>query len=268
MPKHCPTCGSTNPDDGFWCVHCNQKLTDSITINTKRPEDTRYASRTIFISGGLDTNMEPSYHHGKSVYGFTLGAIIGIAVIIAYCTISIDVDFSGINCKINNDFWFEGSYLNTSDGWSFTMNKVKDYTLNGIVLGLKTYTKNDYPYRPINIFSPIDLVIGIDDVAEHPEKYPFSIRYEYRGYWCTINGLTIVESEYMKTHMGNNHIIPHNQLVLNQLKNISINDYVVIEGSLVNLYGSRGGEQYYWTTDTQIGNYNCEIILVDNLIIE
>jgi hypothetical protein len=148
------------------------------------------------------------------------------------------------------------------------MNKVKDYTLTGIVLGLKTYTKNDFPYRPINIFSPIDLVIGVDDVAEHPEKYPFSIRYEYRGYWCTIKGLTVAESEYMKTHMGNNHIIPHNQLVLNQLKNISINDQVVIDGSLVNLYGSRGSEQYYWTTDTQIGNYNCEIILVDNLIVE
>ncbi|EMR74707.1 hypothetical protein MBGDF03_00994 [Thermoplasmatales archaeon SCGC AB-540-F20] len=68
--------------------------------------------------------------------------------------------------------------------------------------------------------------------------------------------------------MGNNHIIPHNEKVLNELQNISINDNVVIEGSLVNLYGTRGDQNYYWNTDTQIGNFNCEIILVDIITIK
>jgi len=200
-----------------------------------------------------------------SFIGFSLGGLIALAVITVFVSFSIDFDFNGINCNINDDFWFEGKYLNTSDGWTFTMNKIKDYTLNGIVLGLKSYSKNDFPYRPINIFSPIDLVIGIDDVANNPEKYPYSLRYEYRGYWVTFQGQSTVETEYMKTHMGNNHIIPHNEMVLNELKNVGINDIIFIEGSLVSLYGSRGDETYYWTTDTQIGNFNCEIILVDDI---
>lgn len=68
--------------------------------------------------------------------------------------------------------------------------------------------------------------------------------------------------------MGNNHIIPHNEQVLYQLQNVSINDNVLIEGNLVNLYGTRGDENYHWTTDTQIGNYDCEVILVDEMTIE
>jgi hypothetical protein len=68
--------------------------------------------------------------------------------------------------------------------------------------------------------------------------------------------------------MGYNHIIPHNEYVLYELENISINDCVIVKGSLVNLYGIRGNEKYNWNTDTTIGNFACEVILVDELVIE
>jgi hypothetical protein len=135
------------------------------------------------------------------------------------------------------------------------------------VLGLKTYKKSDSPYRPINIFSPIDLVIGIEDIKENPDDYPYSISYVYRGYWLTYQNANAANYEYMRTHMGNNHIIPHNENVLNQLSNISIKDCCIIKGSIVNLYGSRGNEYYTWDSDTNIGNYDCEIILVDEISI-
>ncbi len=268
MSKHCPKCGTRNPEDGFWCKYCNSKITQTISVQNTEPTSINSIHYNEKSNRSSYVYSNQPHRYGVSFIGFSLGGLIALAVIITVASLNLDFDFSGINCKINDDFWFEGNYLNTSDGWTFTMNKIKDYSLNGIVLGLKTYSKNDIPYRPINIFSPIDLVIGIDDVADNPDKYPYSVRYEYRGYWVSFQGQNAGEAEYMKTHMGNNHIIPHNEIVLNQLKNISINDIVFIDGSLVSLYGSRGDEKHYWTTDTQIGNYNCEIILVDEITLK
>jgi hypothetical protein len=74
--------------------------------------------------------------------------------------------------------------------------------------------------------------------------------------------------QYFKSHTGNNHLIPHNEEVLNMMQNISLYDHVFIEGSLVNLYGERGDQTIFRPTDTHIGNSACEAILVDELIIK
>ena len=268
MLKQCPDCGTENSEDQFWCKNCNAKLVGTISSQKKEAVTSESLYMKRKASHGSYLNVEKTQRYGIKIFIFIVVGLVLITMIAAYVSLSIEFDFSGINCKINEDFWFEGNYLNTSDGWTFTMNKVKDYTLDGIVLGLKTYSKNDFPYKPINIFSPIDLVIGIEDVKNNPDKYPYAITYQYRGYWVTFQGGSAAVSDYMRTHMGNNHIIPHNEKVLNELKNISIKDVVVIEGSLVNLYGTRGDQNYYWNTDTQIGNFNCEIILVDVITIK
>lgn len=268
MSIRCTNCGTDNSEDDFWCKNCNKNLVKNFPsqmIETEAPEST-YISNTELQNSPLDFYKTRRY--GIKFLIFVVVGIILITVIAAYVSLNVDFNFGGINCKINEDFWFEEKYLNTSDGWTFTMNKVKDYTLNGIVLGLKLYNKNEFPYRPINIFSPIDLVIGVDDVKLNPEKYPYTISYFYRGYLVKFQSKNAAESEYMKTHMGNNHIIPHNETVLSKLQNISINDNVIIEGSLVSLYGTRGDQNYQWNTDTKIGNYDCEIILVDRIILE
>ena len=264
MSKYCCQCRAENPDYALWCINCNAKLVEKLQIqhesDVKPNQNHRFPPKGDYIS----------YKPPKKRFLKTF-AIISISVIIFIATISylgwrVVSDFSGINCQINEDFWFEGNKLITYDGWTFTMTKLQDYTLDGIVLGLKTYSKNDFPYKPINIFSPIDLVIGIDDVKDNPDNYPFSISYSYRCYWATCSG-SAEDCNYLKTHMGNNHIIPHNESVLNELNNISINCHVLINGSLVNLYGTRGNDYYTWNSDTRIGNYDCEIILVDEIII-
>ncbi len=177
--------------------------------------------------------------------------------------------FAGINCHINEDFWFEGQYLNTSEGWSFELTKVKDYTLTGRILAIKTYTWYDTPYDPCNIFSPIDLVIGTDDVQNHPDKYDYSIAsFSQRAVSWYLDYDDISEYYYFQSHTGNNHIIPHNAEVLDILThNLSVGDSIILEGSLVDLYGINGDQYWTWTTDTQIGNYDCEIILLDSITI-
>jgi hypothetical protein len=175
------------------------------------------------------------------------------------------VGFDGINAQINEDFWFEGNMLYTSDGWSFTMTKVQDYSIDCIVLAFKTYSKNEVPYRPINMFSPIDLYVGIDDLKENVDDYPYEVTsYHDRVGYTKFNGGN-ADWSYFRAHSTNIHIIPHNKEVFNGLRNISLHDLIILEGSLVNLYGTRGDQNYYWNTDTTIGNYDCEVMLVDSI---
>jgi hypothetical protein len=142
------------------------------------------------------------------------------------------------------------------------MTKVKDYILDGRVLGLRTYSSG-FSSEPVDVFSPVDFYIGVDDVKDDPDKYAYSISYRYRVAFVKSN----VEPSYFFAHSGNNHIIPHNQEVLDELRNISVKDCVYIEGSLVNLRGTRNGQTIFWGTGDRIGNNHCEIILVDHVAV-
>jgi len=204
----------------------------------------------------------------KKIVVIFITIIIIFALVAIYLILTKGPDFEGISCKINEDFWFEEEKLITSDGWTFTMTKVKDYTLDGKVLAFNIYHKNEVPYRPINTFSPIDLYIGIDNVKNNPDNYPITITsFKDRYVLADFYGDSSSDWTYFKNHVGNNHIIPHNQEVLYELDNITINDCVIIDGSLVDLYGTKGDQYYHWNTDTNIGDFNCEIILVDNITI-
>ncbi len=148
------------------------------------------------------------------------------------------------------------------------MDKVKDYTLDGTVLALNKYNRYDYPYDPCNIFCPIDRLIGIGDVKDNIKNYDYTITsFSNRQVYWYLRYDDISDYNYFKSHTGNNHIIPHKEEVLEMLDNISVKDNLLIKGSLVNLYGTRGDETLYRPTDTHIGNFDCEVILVDELTI-
>lgn len=270
MVKYCPKCKSKNYEDEFWCVNCNTRLVEKSSGESKRPVPFQNVQQNQQVQPRSYSPVQETQNRWKKILAFAIIISINVSVIIVIASSGglNTSSFSGINCKINEDFWFEGDKLITSDGWTFTITEVKDYTLDGIVLGLKTYEKNNLPYRPINTFSPIDILIGIDDVKNNPDKYPFTItsfRDRY-AYWM-FNGDLTTDYNYFKTHTGNNHIIPHNEEVLHELSNLSENDHVIIEGSLVNLYGTKGDQYYRWDTDTGIGNFKCEVILVDSITI-
>jgi hypothetical protein len=268
----CNNCGAFNSPKSFWCQQCSQKLDHNYNQTFGFKEK---GSNDIIFK--LATQKNPVKEHSRSlVAGFTGG--IRIAVFLFTCIIILlngsSVSFftptlNPINCKINDDFWFNDTNLYTDDGWVFEITKVKDYTLDGIVLATKTYSRYDTPLRPINIFSPIDLFIGIDNIVENPIQYTFSISsFSDRYIFWTWQGQDWNNYEYFKSHTGNNHIIPQSPQVLEILKNnITIKSHIVIEGCLVNLYGENGNQYYTWNTDTQIGNHNCEIILVENIVI-
>jgi ribosomal protein L40E len=165
--------------------------------------------------------------------------------------------------EINVDYWFNGNEIITTDGWTFTVSKVQEFSYTARVLGYQIYNKDDQMYNPTETFSQIDIFLGFEDLIDNPDKYPYTIiSYFYRGVYCDYKG-----SDYFSTHCTNTHIIPHSATVLNKLKTISLDDVVTMSGYYVNVHGTHknGRTTYSWTTDTVVGNHNCEIILLDSI---
>ncbi|KYK22236.1 hypothetical protein AYK24_02480 [Thermoplasmatales archaeon SG8-52-4] len=264
MVKYCPYCKSENHDDAFWCRSC-EKIIVKVHAETNN-------TSTEDKNNQLENNSSlKSFKHYENRFTKFIIIIYVIAMVVTalfiYYSVTKGSDFSGINCKINEDFWFEEDKIITNDGWTFTMDKVQDYTLNGVVLALKKYNMYDYPYDPCNIFCPIDLLIGIGDVKDNTENYDYTITsFDNRQVYWYLRYDDVSDYNYFKSHTGNNHIIPHNEEALNMLQNISVKDNLLIKGSLVNLYGTRGDETLLRPTDTHIGNFACEVILVDEII--
>ena len=177
-------------------------------------------------------------------------------------------DFSDIG-QMNDDYWFEGNTIKTNTGWTFTINEVMDCSYTAKVLDYYVYNKDNVIYQPCELFSQVDIFFGFDDLIDHPEKYPYRVvSHFYRGVYVECSGSSQA-SNYFMSHCTNTHIIPHSQQVINTLMTIQKGDIVEISGSYVNVFGQQTGSrtQYSWTTDTVIGNSNCEIILLDNIII-
>jgi hypothetical protein len=266
MVKICSNCGTENPDGAFWCSYCENILINDSVLEQKIPEENRR-----HLLEQQDNYRSFDSYEKRAIKLFVIGFLIIIAFICVflYFSLTIGSDFNWIDCKFNEDFWFEEDKIITDDGWTVTMDRVRDYTLDGIVLALNTYDRHDSPYDPCNIFCPIDLFIGVDDVKANPENYDYSITSFCNRKVCWYMRYdNFADYSYFKSHTGNNHLIPHNEDVLNMMKNISVNDRVLIIGGLVNLYGQRGDESIFRSTDTHIGNYDCEAILVDELIIK
>ncbi len=266
----CKYCGALNSPQDFWCKHCDNKLDHK--LNTKVHREEKGTNDILFkiATEHPQTKTKPRTAYKGIISGILIALILFSCIIVLLNGSSMSLfnpTLNPINCNVNDDYWFNGTNLYTDDGWVFEITKVKDYTLDGVVLGLKTYSRTDYPFRPINIFSPIDLLIGIDEVAKSPIQYPIQITsFSDRTVFWNWLGYDWSDYEYLKSHSGNNHIIPQSSEVLNTLiHNVTVNSHILLEGCLVNLYGTKGNQYYSWNTDTQIGNHNCEIILVKHI---
>ena len=174
--------------------------------------------------------------------------------------------FSDIS-DFGSDFWFEGENIKTNEGWTFRYGKVKEVSFEAIVLDYYVYNKDSIIYKPSEIISPVDIFFGHGDIVDNLGNYDYQVVQNfYRGIFFQVNG-ELQSQNYFKNHVTNTHIIPHSQSVLTILKTIQIGDVLTVTGSYVNVYGSHSSDSrtYTWETDTEIGNWNCEIVLIDSV---
>jgi hypothetical protein len=169
--------------------------------------------------------------------------------------------------EINSDYWFEGNTIITDSGWTFYLTKVENCSYKGKILDYYVYNKDCPIYQPSELFSPVDILFGFDDIISYPEKYPYKIEsYFYRGVYVRCTGSSDAK-DYFLIHVTNTHLIPRSQEILNKLITVDIGDIVTINGSYVDVYGQHINNDitYSWTTDTKIGDSNSEIILIDSI---
>jgi len=271
MTVECPYCHAINPDDTLWCMACNKKIQSELLVYS---QDVKLPSHSI---NHKEENipfqrkkLSSSKRMFRTILYLIIFAIVFIIVLVVALVLSpfqIHPSFSLVSTEtFHDDYSFHGSWLNTTDGWVFTIIPVQDFKMTARVLFIKSYSRSSLPYRPINTFSPIDLVLGLENIVNNPDEYDYRITYSHdrEVRWYLEGSATAYN--YFLTHTGNHHIIPHNEEVYEYLMNtLQEQDVITIEGTLVNLYGTKGDQYYRWDTDTSIGNYPCEIVLVDTI---
>jgi len=307
MVKICPKCGAKNYDDAFWCSDCNARLMQNKVNKELPPEEEpekydyedelpytdtvrgRDVHSSIikiplilivvgslifasyyFVSNIGETNFNwdryggcPWDENNLPWINNDFPWVESLSIDDVFNSVTTSQNFQDVG-EFNQDYWLQGNSITTSDGWAFTISKVKQFSYTARVLGYQIYNKDDLIYNPTEIFSQMDLFLGFEDIVDNPDSYPYKVvGYFYRGVWYQCDA----SSYYFSTHSSNTHIIPHTQSILNTLKSISLGDVVTMSGYYVNVYGSSGGNSYSWTTDTEIGNTHCEIILLDSISI-
>lgn len=205
----------------------------------------------------------------KTIISIAIIFVVIIAGTLFYLTRDNAPEVSVTNAVINENYWFEAQedgseLLFTSDGWTFELNARQEYTLTGVILGTKIYGIDYQPYRPINYFSPMDILVGVDGVSDNFENYDYEITS-----WAdrVVTWYVYNDYQYFLTHTGNNHLIPHTVDAYNRIMELETGDRFSLSGYIVEPYGTRGSDWYEWPSDNRIGNWDCEVILVDEITI-
>jgi len=270
MVKICENCRTKNIDGSFWCVTCNSKLTDVISLKAEEAESAQKDQTEGFITQSYMYNSDMKYSdfNSRAALFKTVFVLLAIVLIIVVSYFLYN-NFYGVG-KYGDDYWFEGDALYTENGWVFTIANAGDCNFGGVVLSTNRYNKNPTSNDPSIIFSPIDIFCGFDNVAENLSEYPYTITmWRDRCVWSSCGGSTET-SEYFHSHNTNTHIIPHNKEVSEAVLTIKTGDMITLNGSYVRLSGENEGKSLYgygWTTDTSPGNQKCELILLDTLVI-
>lgn len=265
MAKKCPRCKSRVGELASSCWKCKAPLRESES-ESKLP----YYERDW---GTEEIRPEKLYKKPKMGTGKKIVIIVIVLFLIflswtsyvIYVEMSKEEDIRANIGEFGVDYWFEETedgreVLKTEDGWTFEMNVRQEYTLEGIILSSRYYYKDSVPDSPCNTFSPVDIWVGVGDVCENVNRYDYEITYfrarEIR--WTVYN-----DYDYFRTHTGLNHLIPHNAEAYSEMLDLKEKDKFSLSGYIVEPYGTKGDEWISWPSDNQIGNYECEVILVD-----
>ena len=114
MPKHCPKCGELNSDNAFWCNNCDEKLIENFDIHKVTTNNHTTDSKNNNGIYPVDS---------KNYYSSSLKTLIALSIFLALCIAAFFVvyqygipyissgSYAGIDCQINDDFWFEGNSM-------------------------------------------------------------------------------------------------------------------------------------------------------------
>lgn len=141
------------------------------------------------------------------------------------------------------------------------------YILAGRVVDVQPYI----PVKIQNKLSPIDIGVTWGFLAR--DEYHNTVEWSSAGTrfltFKTSNPELTSDMTRVTQHLSNNHLIPADDEIEKQIKSIKENDFIKVEGYLVNVYHDVGTNGYFtWNSSTSRsdnGDGACEIIYVTKL---
>lgn len=217
----------------------------------------------------------------NSFKGFLFGCfkVIMLFVILSFLltgfTNTLNMSSSGEEVDLSNIP--APTQYNTSGGTTIEINGgkaniayVAEYSLSGRVVDVQNYKGSHIR----NQLSPKDIgmVWGFLATDESQEKIFWSSAGNRFLYWRVPDGTwysQIGGENAVTAHYSNNHLIPSDEATEKLIKKINKDDYVKIEGYLVNVNWKKDdGSYFYWNTSTSRnddGDGACEVIYVTNV---
>jgi hypothetical protein len=187
-----------------------------------------------------------------------IGALMVIAVLLMAQSLLVDggVSYQGsIAPPVQTELIPTEKLSIKGDEGDVAIRLLAEYKLKGVVKAKKKY--NDYPSQ----ISKYDIAIAWGDLNK--EEYDEHIKYTQGSRWYYYNYSRDFpkNGSFIARNSANVHLVHSNEEILDKLRRIKRNDYVSIEGYLVEAIFPNGPWRSSLTrTDT--GNGACEILYV------
>ncbi len=186
-----------------------------------------------------------------------IGYVI-IAILFVNALISVEPYQGNIAEPVQKNLTRAEAITITGETEDVELTLLAEYEIGGVVKGKKQYS--DYPSQ----VSKYDIALAWGDLNK--KDYDEHIRYSQSGRWYyyRYSGNCMASREYISNHSANVHLIHQDKDVLNKIKKIRKNEYVRLEGYLVNVNFKDGP----WKTSlsrNDTGNGACEIMYVTDI---
>lgn len=147
------------------------------------------------------------------------------------------------------------------DGNAVEITLLAEYSVDAGVKGTKNYVTDG-----ASSVSPKDVVLAWGDLNN--PLYEDYVSYSQSGRWFyyRTSDVDVISPGHISLHAANTHLIPADETVKKAIKKIKTNDYVHLEGFLVNVHFD-GGDWGSSLTREDTGDKSCEIFYVTEVII-
>ena len=202
-----------------------------------------------------------SPYEKKPIIGIKGIIIIIILGIFIYHINKEEVVEYGPGVKVSNEPIQNDIYLKDSFKFKgYDVEKLASYEIEAKVLSRKDYSDMG------SKFSPTDLALGWGHMSDESVLETLNISQSGRWYrWRSKTTTLPISINEVKYSSANTHIIPANELVKENLKNVKKGSIIKMKGYLVKITGENG---YIWkssTTRRDSGAGACEIFYVERL---
>ncbi|MBQ8913962.1 MAG: zinc ribbon domain-containing protein [Lachnospiraceae bacterium] len=274
---NCPFCGTPLSDNTDFCGNCGSFIT--VVSNTPSMNNTNEHNTVLTNLFSAQTPMiinEPTGNYNvkkipKIKLPVLIAAILGVIIIAAFLIIpnmGVRRGIAGIGEPVQEET--VGYIEKDIAGYEVSFYPQYNYEIEALVV----HTKNYHGLELGDRLAPRDIALAWGKVAEYNDKINFHWRQYGRFlYWNvkSYDELAPVEStEYVSSHISNNHLIAADNSVKRKIRRIKKGDHIKITGYLVNVDAeNNAGRTFFWnssTTRTDTGDGACEVIYVTDVV--